>query len=397
MADINISSADRFGNSGLSSTPTRHVAISKDVVYTFYINAAIDLSYRKSANGGAMWGSEVVIATGSHRRMALWFDKWTPGDSGTLIHIIAANDSDSDLDYWNLDTSDDSLSTIVQVDANFNPGGSNVFFNENLGITKAVGGNLYIAGMAAVAADLIFYWSIDAGENWVSKATPYDAANDTLVLVPDGTAADTNDIQAAYLDRTNNELTLKKYDQSGNSWSEGASALTITAGDEANHIAFMIRHSDGDIVGVAQSENDSATGDLTFVNLTDPATVVINLNTQTFASVGFFVDQNTDDLYAGYLVRVGADDYWVAQKKSVNDGATWGSQLAVGEGATNSDDYKDVSIGGSTPGANDGLMMATFHDEDNSIQYAGVDGKVEITASSAPHWYFQNQMRRRSA
>ncbi|KKL63160.1 hypothetical protein LCGC14_2177870, partial [marine sediment metagenome] len=87
------------------------VWIDESIAYVIYIDAAADLVYQKTVNGGANWGAPVAIRVGTVSKASIWYDRWTPGDTGTTIHIAYANISVDDIFYRDLDTSTDTLGT----------------------------------------------------------------------------------------------------------------------------------------------------------------------------------------------------------------------------------------------------------------------------------------------
>src|SRR3990170_3121934 len=65
---------------------------SANNAYVFYLNATAGLVYRKTTDGGATWGAATAVDTVAvYMELAIWYDKWTPGDSGTIIHIAAVD------------------------------------------------------------------------------------------------------------------------------------------------------------------------------------------------------------------------------------------------------------------------------------------------------------------
>jgi len=80
------------------------VFISDKVGYTFYIDKAgpgdDDPRYSKTTDGGATWGGEVDLGDGNKwANIAVWYDQWTPGGSGTKIHMLAT-ETDTDDTYY---------------------------------------------------------------------------------------------------------------------------------------------------------------------------------------------------------------------------------------------------------------------------------------------------------
>ncbi len=395
MADVTIDTAvsASFHN---EAGERIHVWIDQDIGYVFYLEVtSFDLVYRKSSDSGATWGAEVEIETNFTDNYAIWYDNWTPGDTGGLIQIWWQEDSTDDIRWNSLDTSDDSLGTEQVV---FD-GASAEFAARTthyLSGTKAVGGNLYVQFWLDTSGERGFYRSTDGGANWTSRTDGADGdAVDLVSLLPDADAADTNDVAMVYWDRSADELSIKKYDNSGNSW--GETSISAGFGDDAVfgtgwlNFSAVNRHSDGHIIVVAWTEVDTATADLKCFDITlttptiDTKTDVIT-DSDDCAQAALFIDQTNDDLYVVYM---GADDGSQTldsavdchYSKSDDGGDTWGGETTYS--VDTADDLKVLSAGVMTPGNADGLFCPVFHNSDLSDLFVNVTNQVKITAAVA--------------
>src|SRR6185369_9512451 len=94
------------------------VFVSPLVGYWFFVDSDDDFFYMKTTDGGATWGGPVEIDTDTtitSVAFGIWYDRWTPGDNGTKIHIWWFT-SDNDLVvYRALDTNGDTLGTQTTV------------------------------------------------------------------------------------------------------------------------------------------------------------------------------------------------------------------------------------------------------------------------------------------
>jgi len=91
-------------DSDANVTPTYHlqsgaatVFVSDQVGYKFFVDAPGYCVYRKTSDGGVTWSSTTTVdAQVDCLAISVWYDKWTPGDTGTQIHIatIDANPDD---------------------------------------------------------------------------------------------------------------------------------------------------------------------------------------------------------------------------------------------------------------------------------------------------------------
>ena len=181
-------------------------------LYAAFIDADFDLYYNKSTDKGATWGTAVKVDTTVNPTTSyysIWADWWTPGDTGTKIHI-SWNDGVS-IRYRALDTSDDSLGTQVTVFA----GTSSVnAIGTLVDICKTVGGNIHIHGTIDAGDERFHYRSTDGGGSFGSLTDGYLAtpAGDWMHLYPAANTGDTNDLLGLYLDASANSLGVMLYD-----------------------------------------------------------------------------------------------------------------------------------------------------------------------------------------
>ncbi len=157
MADVTVTTLWSTGPS--NRTPV--VWTSSAVGYYFYISSTgtNDLVYRKTTNSGGSWGAEVTIGTDTNIDFGVWYDQWTPGDSGTKIHIVFSGTAADDVIYSSLDTSTDTLlaSPVVV----FAGASTAADISCYLSIAKMRGGNLYAAFSIDAVAETGFYRSTD--------------------------------------------------------------------------------------------------------------------------------------------------------------------------------------------------------------------------------------------
>ena len=109
MADITIDN-DTYDFLGELAQPRSLVWTTKDIGYVFFIDSDFDLNYRKTTNGGTNWGSRVAInGTTDTAKFAIWYDKWTSGDSGTIINMAYIGDVTNIFEYQDWKASGDVL------------------------------------------------------------------------------------------------------------------------------------------------------------------------------------------------------------------------------------------------------------------------------------------------
>ncbi len=391
MADVTI---DAAAGADLYSRGLRSGVFwtSPTVGYVIYLNATLDLVYRKTVNGGANWGAAQVVAAAAACN-ALSFDCWadwqTAGDAGTKVHIAYVSFDLNQIRYVYLDTSTDTVAgdDLIETCQGTGTFSETPFFGyTTVSISKTRGGNLVVALEYRDNATTYFnsfYTSPDA-DTWTSKASPYEVLIDKCLLFP-GNEADNQDVWCVYWDADADEISLKTFDDSGNSWSEQA----ISGGMVGNHLTMQmdgaIRLSDGHLIFAAWSGYDVGTADLMTwdINGAGSITAKTNIITDTvdYALVSVFVNQVNDDIYVAYA---GGTDYGALVKVfyqlSQNGGANWDGQAAMQADAE--DDERWISAGAAKKEWGGKFQPVWFNDDlddlftntDNGISIAAVTG-----------------------
>ena len=364
---------------------------NKDIGYAFFMAGSGRLSYKKTTDGGATWDflrTALTSSNGSH--MDVYCEKWTPDDLGNLIHAVWINTANDDVEYRSLDTSDDSLSpTVVVFDgATFGLGRSAT----NCSIAKAVGGNLYIQFWGDEDGERGFLRSVDGGTTWTSRTDGADGnESDEILLFPDPDSADSQDVCMIYWDRSADEITLKKYDNSANSWSETLISASMVDDESILQMSAVLRLSDKHIILAAWSDVDVTTADLKIFDIAVGTTTVVTktdvvTNADDCVCAALFIDQNTDDLYCAYLGNEDGSQTFKTSltaffKKSTDDGATWGSQTTYQEDTA--DDERYIDAGSSTPDMAEGRFQPGFFNDDLNDFFVNKGNSVEISAVAA--------------
>ncbi len=388
MADVAVDTTSTFFGD-LEYERMGPVWTTASIGYIFYLTSANDLYYHKTTDGGATWATDTVIEAGSVSCFSIWFDKWTPGDSGTVIHIVWFEAGADDILYNSLDTADDSLSGEIIINASFATGLKSTRTSNYISITKASGGNLYMQAIAFATSE-DFQRSTDAGANWTARTTGAEGAVDMFALVPDDLAADSADIAMVFWDTSADELSFKKYDDSANSWGETSISGSMTETNTANGFSVAVRHSDGAILVAAWTQLDNAASDLKFWDI-DPATPTITVKTDVITDsddcygAAVFIDQNNDDIYVAYVGQDDGAQTWTATvdchySKSDDGGGTWGGETTYS--VNTADDLRHVSAGHSTPGSAAGLFQPVFYNDDLGDIFVNVTNSLDLTPAA---------------
>jgi hypothetical protein len=166
----------------VSTTATEHlfsgsqlVFVSDQVGYKFYVDSTGVCVYSKTINGGTSWGAAVTVDSQTDcTSIVVWYDRWTPGDSGDFIHISTMDIGNDDLWYNRLDTTSDTLQL----------GSSPISTIVNSGQTPT-----YVAGTNEQAVskgtDGALYMTASAGDSFVVLAvTLLVAGQKSLILIP---------------------------------------------------------------------------------------------------------------------------------------------------------------------------------------------------------------------
>lgn len=315
--------------------------------YAFILsNGTSDLYFAKTTDYGVTWNiNATAIKAGTIIGLAVWFDKWTPGDSGTLIHLAYVDSDSDDVFYRQLETATDTLGTEISVFA----GASASAPNSSLSITKSKAGRILIAyDINGASTETGFYKSDDfpvTAFTVKSQTAFHEAASTDYYQLFPANLADTNDIWALFLDRSANEITLKTYDDSGDSWSaiaESAAIMTCTevaATTALPQMAGAVRSSDGNLILAAWDSMDTAGALLRVFDITNASTITektkviddgaTNANDdQALVAVG--LDSVNGTIYVFYCgVIAGTSTAYtslpVYYKTSTDGGTTWSS------------------------------------------------------------------------
>lgn len=389
MVDVIIESAAE-NNHYRRITSDRHVVWTTPLTgYMFFVaDVDDDLYYRKSIDGGATWSGQNIIRDGRTMRMSVHYDRWTAADTGTLINITWQNINSSDIEFATLDISDDSISAIRQVSTPTTIDTNNNRDDQTIGITKSRSGFLYIQYWSATLVEALnsgFYQSDDGGVTWNAKTDGADAVTtaDEIRLLY-GNEIDPDDIWMIYWDRTNEEISLKVYDFSGDSWSETLISAGMTDNTSRSGISATMRHSDNHAILVAFNEFDAATADLKAWDIGGIASITALTDVLTNSAESYFpcimIDQQDDSIYCGYI-RGSALSSAVGThyKKSTDGGATWEAEQPMSENAE--DDLSYVDCGASVGDDGGRFQMVWFNDDTNDL-LTNVNNGVAIPAAS---------------
>lgn len=351
MADVTIASGTAVTR---NARGMRNVVFTTSLIgYTFLfgtISGNIGVfSYCKTTDGGATWAAPVLIDQTSAittQAFDVWFDQWTVGDNGTLIHTWWFDTTNNIVRWVTLDTNGDTLGTVRTVFTGVSVvGGRGTFVSG----TKTRSGYLYCAYDLDAGAEKGFHQSTDGGTTWSASlsATFVEATLDQCWLFPPTASGDHNDCWAVYYDQSATALTLKLWDNSASVAIESATFQTHTEGvtdlQGQYGVSATVRHSDGHLIVAAVSLRDDVTSTHQIFDIFDTNTITtktaITTNIDDHYHPALYIDQGTDALYVFYNgKRDGSETMDSTTKiyytKSTDGGTTWtAGDTAYMEGA----------------------------------------------------------------
>lgn len=344
-----------------------------------------DVRSARTTDKGATWTIGTINA-GTMRFMSAWYDQETPGDTGTLVHVLWMDAAGTDATFYRtIDVSDGTLGTerTVHTAAVDDDGTLNA-----LGITKTRNGNLLVAIYADTSPILECYRSTDSGANWTDRADVMESDNDHVRLFPANTGDDA-DAAAIFWDKSANEISVKMYDDSANSWTETSIDSDAVIDVRDANMDGIIRHSDSHLLIAFHSDADTTGDDLRTYDLTvdSIASPTVTSKTNIFtnqaesAQVALFINQQDDEVRLAYL----KGGTWQATVDLVfhisTDGmGVWGSEQAYSEAAA--DDLRLLHAGRSV-GDDGGRYQPTFFNDDLLDLFVNEVNDVEIAAVAA--------------
>ena len=340
MAHFDVPMGRTFANDTLRCQSNYLIRTADGVLYSIFIASDNDLYWIKSTDNGLTWTNHVAISGAAQvQGVAVWYDRWTTSGSGDVIHISWMDFGADKVFYRSLTTTTDTLGTSVDVFV----GASISVSSSMVSITKAIGGNLYIAFDGDDGTEKGFYRSEDAGATWGARTDINEAASTDFYLLAPGFAADNQDIMAIFWDRSADEISRKVYDNSGDSWGESSIATTMvdvapSSSNDSSQFSIAVDLANSRLLLVAWSARDTANADLRFWTITESAitegtNVVLNSgDDQCMCAIALETD--TDDIYVFYggksdgseTVGTSINIYY---KVSTDTGATWGAETQL--------------------------------------------------------------------
>jgi len=320
-------------------TSSNVVFVSDKIGYAFTIRADGTAAYHKTTSRGSTWTSAVTVDSQTDCiGIAVWYDRWTPGDtSGNLIHIVTVDSGMDDLWYTRLNVSGDTLSTPVSISSG--QGGTFTAGFNLPSVTKATDGDLY-AGI--VDGDDGFVLRADASQNptvaanWAEAGTsPFDASSDWLILMP----ISGGDILAVRSDLSEDDLDSKVLSNATGTWDAAWTDIDTNVGENTSysgHLGATLDKSTGVIyLAWAADVNDYVTQDhdIRTARYSGGAWVsaaaVLTDTPRGVTGVKLAFNENSSEVICVYTARTDISDSAtgnVYYKKSTDSINSWGKE-----------------------------------------------------------------------
>ncbi len=354
-----------------------------------YVDSGTDISFARTINAGTSWAL-TEIAAGTTRQVDAWFDQEIPGDSGTLIHVAWLDSSTPHRAYYRtINISDGSLGTqrTVNDTITIELGSPQ---NNILAITKTVSGNLLYAYSTQTEIDA--YKSEDSGASWQTIADPFEiATQEDYFLLFSADTGDDDDAAGIFWDKSANEISIKMYDDSANTWNETLIANSMTDNPTRYNFDASVRHSDNHILLAAHSDDDSTSDDLMTWDLTidSIASPTVTAKTNIFTNqddsthVAVLINQINDDVYIAYIKGPPNGLQHIVFHKSINGMDSWGSEQAYSQTA---DDDRLIH-GGRTVSSNGGRVQWSWFDDDSTDIWVNLVNDIELIVDTSPPYF----------
>lgn len=347
-----------------------------------FLNQFDQLVYARTTDGGVNWTS--TVADTSTQEIIAFFDKEVPGDTGNVLHILyLETEGTNSISYRSLDIATNTLGAQRFIESGITP--NSTLGRNRLAITKTQNGNLMVAFETFLETRC--YRSTDSGVNWTSRTNLFEAADIDWALMFPANTTDGGDAAAIYWDASSDEISIKMYDDSANTWTETSISTGMNSDTGYLGMDASVRHSDNHILLAAHSNDDHPTDDLRTWDLTvdSIASPTVTAKTNIFTNqdnsvqAAVVINQQNDDVYVAYI----KGGTWflstdVVFHKSEDGMTTWGTEQAYSQ---TTDDIRLVH-GGRTVTSAGGRVQWSFYNDDLADIFVNLVNDIAIPAAA---------------
>jgi hypothetical protein len=285
-----------------------------------------------------------------------------------MVYVDANN-----IKYRDLDTATDTLGTETTVFTGVSSAGGGA-----LSVVTGRDGRIAVAGSIDAGAEDGAWSSTDDGATWGDTiADPSEGATQDQYLLLPGWNSDTADIMLIFWDASANGVSVKRYDDSANTWTETA---VITDGNATDLVATTAYPNFSAFVDVTNSRNvvaiwnatDAVNADLKCyiiddTNVTAVTDIVLNsTDDQGLCAIG--IDTATSTWYGFYCGKTDGSETFTSSMKvyyktSTDAGTTWGSETAL------SNTLRNLLSLSCTPRFTSSFLVTAYHNLSGQNEY----------------------------
>lgn len=317
------------------------------------IDFADGCEYFKTTDAGVTWSDPVTIfipslAAGDTEGIDVWWDKWTPGNTGAIIHIVIVTNTVSTSSrlgkYFTLNTVNDALTEVNDNIRSATMTGSAQ--GRPAAITQTEDGTLYtIMPLDLSAAFAHELWrSTDSGLTW-SKTTEVTGIQRLRYVIYPTASADDKDVLIIFWSVAGDDAVIT------HAWDDSASAFTTaelgTTGDFVrpelgfgNIWSSTFRQSDKTTLVAIHEDVIHGSHDLRFFTVIWNGTILtVAEKTKVFTAqthgpaVAITLNNNNNHIYVAYSEGT-LGSVVITMVKSIDGGTTWGAATQMSDDDT---------------------------------------------------------------
>ena len=398
-ADIVASTID----TNVHTTPYYHqgngrnlVFINDQVGYAFFVDSDYTVGYSTTTNGGLTWGAKVALSSITNaKNITVWYDRWTPGNAGALIHVIYLDGTSGDVYYNNVDTnnSNSQKGEVVAIDRSTS---GHSAYTDTISISMATDGDIYVAATSSIASSqAVVNYSQNTGTSW--SATSDEGMDnevfDYVMLMPLADA----DILLLRWDTSANTIDSKEYEDGADTWDSSFLSVDTNAIEDPNALgddpltqtwAATINPDTYDIYLAYVNGAGSTTAELEtaayYASYWTSKTSLLSA-TDSIMGTAIGINRNSKYIYVAYLrgsVNASNNAYYMVSEDYMS---SWSYER--GPVTSSSDDSKALSMNISSV-ENMGVFL--FDDDDNDLFYGRIDdlgvSSGALTVSQMTGW-----------